>query len=82
VALAGTDPQYAGAASGVLSTASQIGGAVGVAGVGVVFYHVLGDAGHVSAYADAFTASLDLLGPLALAVAVLVQFFPKPESAS
>ncbi|MGX5187041.1 MFS transporter [Streptomyces avermitilis] len=82
IALAGTDPRYAGAASGVLSTASQVGGAVGVALVGVVFYHVLGQGTGTSAYADAFTASLYLLAPLALAVAALVQFIPGPKAAS
>ncbi|MFJ9815466.1 MFS transporter [Streptomyces sp. NPDC101151] len=82
VALAGTDPRYAGSASGVLSTAAQVGGAVGVAGVGVIFYHVLGDALSTQAYADGFVASLWLLGPLALLVAVLVQFIPKPKQAA
>ncbi|MFE9449663.1 MFS transporter [Streptomyces sp. NPDC006739] len=82
IALAGTDPRFAGAASGVLSTASQVGGAVGVAAVGAIFYHVLGNAPTGQSYADGFTASLALLGPLALAVAILVQFIPRPKAAA
>ncbi|OIK27387.1 MFS transporter [Streptomyces malaysiense] len=78
VALAGTDPRYAGAASGVLSTANQVGGAIGVALVGVVFYHVLGNGTGPDAYADAFRASVYLLVPFALGVAALVQLFPRP----
>jgi EmrB/QacA subfamily drug resistance transporter len=82
VALAGTDPRYAGAAAGVLSTANQVGCALGVAVVGVVFYNALGDGSRVSAYAHAFSASLDLLLPLALAVVVLVQFLPRPKQSA
>ncbi|MGW4569428.1 MFS transporter, partial [Streptomyces sp. NPDC004561] len=81
VALAGTDPRYAGAAAGVLSTANQVGGAVGVAVVGVVFYHVLNHGTGPDAFADAFRASVYLLVPLALAVAALVQLFPRPRKA-
>jgi MFS family permease len=76
VALAGLDPVYAGAASGVLSTANQVGGAVGVAAIGIVFYRALASAGHVSAYAHAFILSVVVLIPLALAVLILVQFLP------
>ncbi len=36
--LAGVDPAHAGAASGVLATAQQVGGAVGVALIGVLFF--------------------------------------------
>jgi MFS family permease len=46
-----------GMASGVLSTSQQVGGALGVAVVGVVFYHVLGPAGPhaIGSYASALT---------------------------
>ena len=40
--LAGVDPLHAGAASGVMSTAQQVGGALGVAVIGVVFFAALG----------------------------------------
>jgi hypothetical protein len=42
VILAGIRGQDAGAASGVLSTVQQVGGAVGVALIGVVFFGLLG----------------------------------------
>jgi MFS family permease len=42
VVLAGIRAQDAGAASGVLTTVQQIGGAVGVAVIGVVFFGLLG----------------------------------------
>ena len=38
VVLAGVDPRDVGAASGVRSTASQLGGAIGVALIGLIFY--------------------------------------------
>jgi MFS family permease len=41
VVLAGLDPRDVGAASGVRSTASQLGGAIGVALIGLVFYSAL-----------------------------------------
>ncbi|MFR9788406.1 hypothetical protein ACL07V_06970 [Streptomyces sp. MB22_4] len=57
VALAGTDPRHAGAASGVPSTADQAGGAIGLAAVGVVFYRALGRGTGPDAFADAFRAT-------------------------
>jgi EmrB/QacA subfamily drug resistance transporter len=42
IVLAGIRGQDAGAASGVLSTVQQVGGAVGVAVIGVVFFGLLG----------------------------------------
>jgi EmrB/QacA subfamily drug resistance transporter len=42
VVLAGIRGQDAGAASGVLSTVQQVGGAVGVAMIGVIFFGLLG----------------------------------------
>ena len=61
--LAGVDPQHAGAAAGVLATAEQVGGAVGVALVGVVFYRSLG----AGAFGHAMTAALILLAGLTVA---------------
>jgi EmrB/QacA subfamily drug resistance transporter len=71
--LAGVEAQHAGSASGVLSTAQQVGGALGVAVIGVVFYRALG----AGAYVHAFTVSLWLLGALTLATAALVQLLPR-----
>jgi predicted MFS family arabinose efflux permease len=72
-ALAGVDPKHAGAAAGVLATAQQVGGAVGVALVGVVFYRSLG----TGAFGHAMTAALILLAGLTVATAALVQLLPR-----
>ncbi|WP_344662200.1 MFS transporter [Catenulispora subtropica] len=67
-------PHHTGAASGVVSTVMQVGGAVGVAVIGIVFYSALGTAPSPAAYAHAFTAGLELLVGVAAAVTVLLQF--------
>jgi EmrB/QacA subfamily drug resistance transporter len=65
--LAGLPPQEAGVASGVLATVQQVGNAVGVALVGLVFYGMLG----AGSYGQAFAASLAYLALSALLVAGL-----------
>jgi EmrB/QacA subfamily drug resistance transporter len=67
------DPVHAGAASGVLSTAQQVGGAIGVAVVGAVFFASLGGATAI----HAFTVSLCLLAALTVLTAALVQVMPR-----
>ncbi|MFI6802712.1 MFS transporter [Streptosporangium canum] len=78
-ALSRVDPEDAGAASGVLSTAQQIGGAVGVAVIGVVFFGVFdataGDRTASAAHGLAM-ASLVTLAAAMLATA-LVFLLPK-----
>jgi len=64
--LAGVDVQLAGAAAGVLSTAQQVGGAVGVAVIGTVFFA----AGSV---VHAFVVSLAVVAGLTLLTAGLAQ---------
>jgi EmrB/QacA subfamily drug resistance transporter len=59
-------PAYAGAVSGVLSTAQQVGNALGVAVVGMVFFGAV-DGG----YAHALEWSLVVLGSTTAAVALL-----------
>ncbi|GIH66711.1 MFS transporter [Microbispora siamensis] len=76
IVLAGTDPRHAAAASGVLSTAQQAGGAIGVALVGMVFYGALG-APTPAHYPHAFALGLALLVGLAAAVVALVQVLPR-----
>jgi len=71
--LAGVDPGHAGAAAGVLATAQQVGGAVGVALVGVMFYRSLG----AGAFSHAMTVALILLAGLTVATAALVQLLPR-----
>jgi EmrB/QacA subfamily drug resistance transporter len=65
----------AGAAAGVLATAQQIGGALGVAVIGMVFYAVV-DAGTV----HAFTVALWVVGGLTALTAVIVQALPADRS--
>lgn len=68
-------PQHAGAASGVLSTTVQVGNAVGVAIVGIIFYNALGTT--AASYAHAFKLSLIFLVAVALVLACLVQLLPR-----
>ena len=76
--LAGISPRQAGAASGVLTTAIQVGNAVGVAIIGIIFYGSLGAAQRAaSAYPRGFGASLIYLICLAIGVAILVQLLPR-----
>jgi EmrB/QacA subfamily drug resistance transporter len=56
VILAGVDPGDAGSASGVLTTIQQVGGAVGVAVVGVIFFGLLGS--HSTSVARAYSPGL------------------------
>jgi EmrB/QacA subfamily drug resistance transporter len=69
IVLARVKPEHAAAASGVLSTAQQAGGSIGVAVIGVVFYGALGG----GSYPHAFGLSLEVMAALGLAVAALVQ---------
>ncbi|MGC0415133.1 MFS transporter [Embleya sp. AB8] len=75
--LAGITPRHAGAAAGLLSTAQQLGGALGVALVGIVFYDTLGDAPTADSFRDAFVHGLWLLTAFCAAVATLVQLLPR-----
>jgi EmrB/QacA subfamily drug resistance transporter len=73
IVLARVTPDHAATAAGVLSTAQQAGGAVGVALIGIAFYHALGG----GSYARAFQAGLEVMALLGLAVAALVQLLPR-----
>jgi EmrB/QacA subfamily drug resistance transporter len=73
VALAETAIANAGAASGVLGTAQQVGGAVGIAAIGVVFFGTAGDSFAPAGLRDAFLAGMWV--PIsALTVAALASF--------
>jgi EmrB/QacA subfamily drug resistance transporter len=74
IVLAGVAPRHAGAASGVLASAQQIGNAFGVAIIGVVYFGALqgGDA-----VPDAFRAALLWLAAASVAVAALIQVLPR-----
>jgi EmrB/QacA subfamily drug resistance transporter len=66
-------PQDAGAISGVLSTAQNVGNAIGVAVIGVVFFGALSQG-----YAAAFELSLAVLAGTLLTVAALTRLLPAP----
>jgi MFS family permease len=63
-------PQNAGSAAGVLSTVQQVGNALGVALIGIVFYSVHG-------YVHGFEISLLTLAVLELTLAAMIQFLPR-----
>jgi EmrB/QacA subfamily drug resistance transporter len=70
-------PQHAGAAAGVLTTGIQVGNALGVAIVGIIFYSVLNHTHGVNAYAHAFAFSLIYVIFAAALLATLVQLLPR-----
>ncbi|WP_327071310.1 MFS transporter [Kitasatospora sp. NBC_01250] len=70
--LTGVRPQLVGSASGVLATVQQVGGALGIALLGNLFYSSLAHGG----FGHAFTLSLLALVALELLLALLVQGLP------
>jgi MFS family permease len=80
--LGGMDPRHAGAASGVLSAANQVGNTIGIAAIGAIFYGAIGPDGD---FAGAFELALVAVAAVCLAVAALVQLLPgrpAPEPAA
>lgn len=75
--LAGVSSQYAGAASGVLSTATQVGNALGIALIGVVFYGALGHDAVPADFPRALGFSVVYLLVLTLVVMTLVRLLPR-----
>ena len=73
IALANLAASHAGAASGVLSTALQVGGALGIAVVGVVFFGAPPGGG----FAHAFTVSLLAIALPTVATALLTRLLPR-----
>ena len=71
--LSTTGPEQAGAASGVLSTIQNVGNALGVAIVGVIYF----GAAH-SGLAGAFQRSLGALAAILIGVAALTRLLPAP----
>jgi MFS family permease len=73
--LSGVDTQHAGSASGAMTTVQNVGGALGVAITGVIFFGAL----H-GGYAHALEMSLIELAALLLGVAALTRLLPaKPR---
>jgi EmrB/QacA subfamily drug resistance transporter len=81
--LARVPAHHAGSASGVLTTGLQVGNGVGVALIGLVFYHVLGKAPAPADFTDAFRACLYSIAAITVLLALIVQALPKsPATAS
>ncbi|MFI7209862.1 MFS transporter [Micromonospora maritima] len=74
--LARVSPHNAGAAGGVLATGLQIGNAIGVSIIGLIFYGALGDAPRPADFAHAFNLSLIYLIVVGVVLAGLVQLLP------
>ncbi|WP_371480676.1 MFS transporter [Kitasatospora sp. NBC_00315] len=68
--LARVGPQLVGSAAGLLSTVQQVGGALGIALIGIVFYEADG-------FPAGFVHSVAALGVLELILAALVQLLPR-----
>ena len=77
--LSHADASRAGSVSGALSTAQQVGNAIGVAVSGVVFYGLLG---HGDGYAAAYRWSLTEMGVLLAGVAALTFLMPRARLAT
>lgn len=76
-------PESVGMASGALSTAQQVGGALGVAVIGTVFFHAFQPVsdGPVAAAGHAFAVSSLCTFAIAAVAAVLVFLLPNPVKA-
>src|SRR5580692_8998873 len=75
--IAGLAPQEAGAGAGIVTTTLQVGNALGVAIIGLLFFALLGAATPGAAYADAFAMTLPACAALLLLAAVLVRRLPR-----
>jgi EmrB/QacA subfamily drug resistance transporter len=74
--IAGLAPEEAGAGAGVVTTTLQVGNALGVAIIGLIFFAFVGKAAPGAAYADAFAATLPACAALLLVAAFLVRRLP------
>jgi EmrB/QacA subfamily drug resistance transporter len=74
--LSRVSPQLAGSASGVLATVQQVGGALGIALIGIVFYDTAGGV------PKGFEQSLAVLAAVELLLAGLVQLLPRQAAAT
>lgn len=72
--------EHAGAASGLLTTVMQIGGAVGIAAVGILFYGASASASPAAEARDGFGAALYFLVAVNAVLVVLVQLLPRDRT--
>ncbi|WP_255921704.1 MFS transporter [Streptomyces humicola] len=77
-------PGEVGMASGVLSTGQQVGGALGVAAIGVIYYNYLGTAAHpsVAEFGHAFAMAALFNVTLAVAISALLPVLPRAKKAA
>lgn len=75
--IAGLAPEEAGAGAGIVTTTLQVGNALGVALIGLLFFSLVGAAGPGAAYADAFALTLPACAGALLLAAVLVRWLPR-----
>jgi EmrB/QacA subfamily drug resistance transporter len=75
--IAGLAAEEAGAGAGVVTTTLQVGNALGVALIGLLFFVILGGGAPGGAYADAFAMTLPACAILLLVAAVLVRRLPR-----
>jgi EmrB/QacA subfamily drug resistance transporter len=75
--ITGLQPREAGAGAGIVTTTLQIGNALGVALIGLLFFVLLGNGESGGAYANAFAMTLPACAALLLVAAVLVRRLPR-----
>ncbi|WP_406472134.1 MFS transporter [Streptomyces sp. NBC_01615] len=75
-------PRDAGAGAGVVTTTLQVGNALGVALMSLMFFTVLGDGTSHAAYASAFSQVLPVAAFVALTAAFMVTRLPRGTGAS
>jgi MFS family permease len=80
IILSSVQPEHAGAASGVLSTMQNVGNALGVALIGVIFFGALGSS-PADSFPHAFELSLAALAAILVSVAALTRLLPAPRGA-
>jgi len=79
--IAGVQPDDAGAASGLVNVAHQLGGSLGLGVLVTVFVSALPSSGHVAGLAHAISTSLTVgTGMLALALVVVLALIARPVS--
>ncbi|MDJ0345942.1 MFS transporter [Streptomyces sp. H10-C2] len=79
--LRGVTPQLVGSASGAVATIQQIGGALGVALIGIIFYDAVGS-GLPESFPHAFGLGLAFLMVVETALAALVLLLPRKAAAA
>jgi EmrB/QacA subfamily drug resistance transporter len=75
--ISGLEPEESGVGAGVVTTTLQVGNALGVALISLLFFEILGNAEPGAAYADAFAMTLPACAALLLVAAVLVRRLPR-----